>query len=43
MQSQFINKAVFGLAVTPLLLGAAGAARADGHAALKYVGRIISR
>ena len=32
MQSQFINKAVFGLAVTALLgLGMAGMARADGH------------
>ena len=36
MNSQFINKAVLGLAVTALLgLGMASAARADGHASLK--------
>ena len=43
MTSQFINKAVFGLAVTALLgLGAVGAARADGHASLKQELRMLT-
>ena len=42
MTSQFINKAVFGLAVTALLLGAAGAARADGHVSLKQELRMLT-
>ena len=43
MKSSFINKAVFGLAVTALLgLGAMGAARADGHAALKQELRMLT-
>ena len=43
MKSRFINNAVCGLMVTALLgLGAAGAARADGHAALKQELRMLT-
>lgn len=42
MKSRFINNAVCGLAVTTLLLGAAGAARADGHASLKQELRALT-
>ena len=42
MKSRFINNAVCGLAVTTLLLGAAGAARADGHATLKQELRVLT-
>lgn len=42
MKSRFINNTVCGLAVTTLLLGAAGAARADGHATLKQELRVLT-
>ena len=42
MNSQSINKAVCGLVVTALLLGATGAARADGHASLKQELRMLT-
>ena len=42
MKSRFINNAVCGLAVTALLLGATGAARADGHASLKQELRVLT-
>ena len=42
MKSRFINHAVCGLAVTALLLGATGAARADGHASLKQELRMLN-
>ena len=42
MKSRFINNTVCGLAVTALLLGAAGAARADGHASLKQELRALT-
>ena len=42
MKSRFINNAVCGLAVAALLLGAAGAARADGHATLKQELRVLT-
>ena len=42
MKSRFINHAVCGLAVTALLLGAPGAARADGHASLKQELRMLT-
>ena len=42
MKSRFINHAVCGLAVTALLLGATGTARAGGHAALKQELRVLT-
>ena len=42
MKSRFINHAVCGLAAVALLLGAAGAARADGHASLKRELRVLT-
>ena len=42
MKSRFINNTVCGLAVTALLLGAAGAARADGHVTLKQELRVLT-
>ena len=42
MKSRFINNAVCGLAAVALLLGAAGAARADGHASLKQELRMLN-
>ena len=42
MKSRFINNAVCGLAAVALLLGAAGAARADGHASLKQELRVLT-
>ena len=42
MKSRFINNAVCGLAAVALLLGAAGAARADGHAAIKQELRVLT-
>ena len=42
MKSRFINNAVCGLAAVALLLGAAGAARADGHASLKQELRMLT-
>ena len=42
MKSRFINNTVCGLAVATLLLGAAGAARADGHATLKQELRVLT-
>ena len=42
MKSRFINNTLCGLAVTTLLLGAAGAARADGHATLKQELRVLT-
>ena len=42
MKSRFINNTVCGLAVATLLLGAAGAARADGHASLKQELRVLT-
>ena len=42
MKSRFINNTVCGLAVAALLLGAAGAARADGHATLKQELRVLT-
>ena len=42
MKSRFINHAVCGLAAVALLLGAAGAARADGHASLKQELRMLT-
>lgn len=42
MKSRFINNTVCGLAVTALLLGAAGAARADGHVSLQQELRMLN-
>ena len=42
MKSRFINNAVCGLAAVALLLGATGAARADGHASLKQELRVLT-
>ena len=42
MKSRFINNAVCGLVAVALLLGAAGAARADGHASLKRELRVLT-
>ena len=42
MKSRFINNAVCGLAMTGLLLGATGVARADGHVSLKQELRMLN-